>query len=132
MKLYHIILILSVAQAAHAKVVVNKEICDQIMIDATPEADVAYKPDEDPNVPPADIGGSIKIKPPTQINIPVYIDLQKYTGGGVIPPSSNQNSGDVGNIVVHSDGRIYFNGQPLFHEDEYMIKQACRELQGQH
>src|SRR3990167_8606504 len=126
MKIYHWIWILLLAESASAKVVVTKEICDQIMIDAVPDADVNYKPDEDPDMPPADLGGSIQIKLPKKITIPVNVDLHKYMEGVRNPRGTSLDYGEVGEIVVHDDGRLYFNGQPLFHEDEYKIKQACR------
>lgn len=46
--------------------------------------------------------------------------------------NDNQNryiqEAELGTVQVHQDGRIYFNGQPLFHEDEFALKQACRKL----
>lgn len=32
----------------------------------------------------------------------------------------------VGSVEVHMDGRAYFNGQPLFNEEQAALKEACR------
>ncbi|MGB0935405.1 MAG: hypothetical protein ACPGXY_04990 [Alphaproteobacteria bacterium] len=55
---------------------ISRELCDRIMVDHIPDGSVAYQPDT--GVVPADLGGSIQITPPTQIRIPVQIDLERY------------------------------------------------------
>lgn len=112
--------------------VVTKKMCEQLVIDHTPDADVAYKPDQDLDMgPPADIGGTRQIKLPEEIRVPINVDLQKYMGSVGNPPLAGLDYGELGSVVVHSDGRMYYNGQPLFDEDAYAIKEACRKLKEQ-
>lgn len=59
-----------------AEIKVSDSICDQILLDHLPDADVAYAPEEDEI--PADIGGAIKITPPKVFQIPVKLDIRKY------------------------------------------------------
>jgi hypothetical protein len=116
------------------EIVVTKAFCDQYMIEHVPDDDVAYKPDANLDMgPPADIGGAITIKPPTDISIPLELNLNKYKGRGGWGrkrSGNNKYTNDVylGEINILEDGRVYYNDQPLFHEDEFAIKQACRQL----
>ena len=38
------------------------------------------------------------------------------------------NEGELGSVEVHMDGRLYYNGQPLFDEHEAQIRKACENL----
>jgi len=120
---------LLVGDAMAKDLVVNQQICDQMVIDHTPDADVAYKPSEDMG-PPADIGGTKQIQLPKEIKIPISVDTQKYMGALGNPANSGLDYADLGSVVVHDDGRVYYNGQPLFDEDQQAIKEACKKLKG--
>lgn len=60
---------------------VNRRICDQLLVRHVPADDVAYQPgvDVDGNpVVPADVEGSVQLKLPQEITIPIEIDLRRY------------------------------------------------------
>jgi hypothetical protein len=60
-------------------ITLTKEWCQDLLIDAIPSADVAYKPDQDKDIVPADLNdGGIHIDPPQQVTIPIRIDVTKY------------------------------------------------------
>jgi len=44
------------------------------------------------------------------------------------PANSGLDYADLGSVVVHDDGRVYYIGQPLFDEDNTAIKEACKKL----
>lgn len=76
-----VLFILMQAHAIARDVEVTREMCDQLVTEHTPDADVAYKPQDDSNFgPPADLGGAIVIKPPKTIKIPIKFDIAKYMG----------------------------------------------------
>jgi len=113
------------------EIVITKEFCDFYVIEHVPDADVEYKPDSSDDIwPPADIGGALNVKMPKSIRIPIQIDTSKYMGSLGNPADSFLDYAELGYVKVNEDGRIYFNGQPLFHEDEFAVKQACRKLRG--
>lgn len=115
--------------AAAGNLTVNKEFCDQFVIEHTPDEDVNYKPDASGDIgPPADLGGPLTIKLPKTVTVPINIDAQRYMGSLGNPANSFLDYANLGYVTMHDDGRIYFNGQPLFHEDEQAIKQACQKL----
>lgn len=116
-----------------AQIKVTKEFCDQYLVESIPDADVAYKPDDSNMGPPVDVGGSITVKPPKSMDIFVDLNMGKYHKGHNINPNSNKHRNkylkDMGvDITVNDDGRIYMGDQPLFHEDEVALKEACRKL----
>lgn len=47
-----------------------------------------------------------------------------------VQPDQNvfTNKSELGKVIFHQDGRIYYNGQPLFSEDHFKIKQACQKI----
>jgi hypothetical protein len=122
-----VLCLFAVDSQAH-EILVTQEMCDQ-MVEAIPDSDVAYKPDTTGEMgPPADLGGPLSIKLPKRVSIPINIDTSKYMGSLGNPPGSSLNAAEMGSVTFHDDGRIYYNGQPLFHEEEFAIKEACKKL----
>ncbi len=132
MKQFLFLILLFMASNALAKeIVVNKEFCDFYVIEHVPDADVEYKSDTSGDMgPPGDIGGALNVKMPKSISIPIQIDTSQYMGSLGNPANSFLDYAQLGFVKVKEDGRIYFNGQPLFHEDEFAVKEACRKLRG--
>lgn len=94
-----------------------------------PSSDVAYKPGVDAQgraVAPADLGGGVQIKAPTEFSIPITIDLQKRLGIPVDPNSFQTQNFAVG-TVTWKDGRGYFNGQPLQSAESERLAALCQE-----
>jgi hypothetical protein len=94
-----------------------------------PSADVAYKPGVDvrgKKVAPADLPGSKPIAVPEFINIPITIDLAARFG---IPATSSLFKAEAyaGTARVRvSDGRAWFNGQPLSSNEAHALAQLCQ------
>ena len=90
-----------------------------------PDADVKYRPDEDPDVAPADLGGRKRIQMPKNFTIPIDVNLQKRFG---IPadPTMYTDKAWIG-VVEWKDGRAWFNGQPLGADGEREIGLLCRD-----
>ena len=94
-----------------------------------PSGDVAYKPGIDAQgraVVPADLGGGVQIKPPTEFSIPITIDLQKRLGIPVDPNSFQTQNFTVGTITW-KDGKGHFNGQPLQSAESERLAALCQE-----
>ncbi|ARN84166.1 hypothetical protein [Candidatus Nucleicultrix amoebiphila] len=77
--------IAAVSKEASEKVTIplklTKDLCNELVIDALPQEDVAYKEgvDVDGNkVESAELSGGIKIRPPKEITIPIRLDVTKY------------------------------------------------------
>jgi hypothetical protein len=94
-----------------------------------PIDDVAYKPGVDAKgraVAPADLGGGIQLKLPTEFSIPITVDLQKRLGIPVDPNTFQTQNFTVG-TVTWKDGKGYFNGQPLQSEEAARLAALCQE-----
>ena len=118
---------LPVATASAAVVAIRADDCAQILRHV-PTADVAYQPgvdvDGDPVVP-ADLNGGATIRPPSQIEIPITVELDQRFG---IPatPGLYKAEAEIGK-VTYKDGQAWFNGQALETQSEAALIAACRE-----
>ena len=75
---------------------------------------------------PADLGGSVQIKAPTEFSIPITLDLQKSRGLPVDPAQFQTQNFTVG-TVKFKNGRAYFNHQPLQSEQAAKLSVLCQK-----
>ena len=106
-----------------AEIKITKADCDALIINADPMDNVAYQPDSSVNV-----SNSINLKLPSDqtMTIPLSLNLNRYVNQGQRHELNARAF--IGGIVRKPDGRLYFNGQPLFDNDEAIIKEACKNL----
>lgn len=110
-------------------ITLNRETCQSLQIEATPAADVAYKPGVDSQgqtVVPADVeNGLPPLKFPQEIKIPINILTAPYP---TTPGQLDIHKGKIGEVSVSLDGKVTFNGQPLYNQDADAIKKACQKI----
>ncbi len=109
-------------------VTISRADCDRL-VEHKPAPDVAYQPGVDVNgrpVAPADLDGGIQITLPETIRIPIEVDLFDRFG---IPANRDlfEADAEVG-VVTYTDGRAYFNGQPLQDEAAAELSALCQKV----
>ena len=109
--------------AAAQSIVVSYDDCVELT-KHVPDADVKYRPDADPDVVPADIGGRRRIQVPKEFVIPITVELEKRFG---IPNNNQYKAEAYIGAVEWKDGRAWFNGQPLGSDEQRAIGYLCRE-----
>jgi hypothetical protein len=115
--------LLLAAPAAAQSIVVSYDDCVELT-KHIPDADVKYRPDADPDVAPADIGGRRRILVPKEFRIPITVELEKRFG----IPNNNQYKAEAHiGVVEWKNGRAWFNGQPLGSDEQRAIGYLCRE-----
>ena len=77
-------------------------------------------------VVPADVGGGVRLEPPTEFTIPITVDLQKRLGIPADPNQFQTQNFSVG-TVAWSNGRGYFNGQPLQSDEAEKLAALCQK-----
>ena len=107
-------------------ILIKSDVC--VSVAATPSADLAYQPGVDVNgkaVAPADLPGGGSVTPPTDITIPLQLNLQNALH---LPDNSNLTSPQaiVGTIEV-KNGKMTYNGQPISEDAQAQIEAACRQ-----
>jgi hypothetical protein len=120
--------ILIIYSAGAQTVSVTRDDCAQLVAHV-PGQDVAYQPGLDAygrKVLPADLGGGIQIKAPTEFSIPITMDLQKSLGIPVDPSKFQTQNFTVG-TVKFKNGRAYFNDQPLQSEQAAKLSALCQK-----
>jgi len=124
MRMLALLLALALAAPAAAEsIVVTYDDCVELT-KHVPDADVKYRPDADPDVAPADIGGRRRIQAPKEFRIPITVELAKRFG----IPNNNQYKAEAEiGVVEWKNGRAWFNGQPLGSDEERAIGYLCRE-----
>jgi len=113
--------------ASAATAVVQADDCARL-VQHVPDSDVAYQPGVDAygrKVTSADLGGTLRIKPPREIKIPIQIDVQEKFGAPGSTLFSTRNT-TVG-TVTYRDGRLWYDGQPLQDEEAARIAKLCRK-----
>lgn len=94
-----------------------------------PAPDVAYTPGVDVSgnpVPPADLPGQSQITPPTEIVIPLTVDLLRRHGVGSAARFAPRGEAAVGVVAYDiATGRVSYNGQPLSDPEADAIADAC-------
>jgi len=122
-------------------VIVSAEDCRQL-VEATPDADVAYKPGVDVNgdpVAPADLNGGYPNMVPDEITIPIGVDLADRLGrararqhGNLNPTTADRpllpyaGQAAIGTVTVRGN-EAFWNDQPLAPQDQAVLAKACRE-----
>lgn len=127
-----ILALAAIALPAHAEtatVTVTENDCRHIVAHS-PDASVSYTPGstaDGRSVPPADLSGGYKVKPPESFSMDINIDLQERFG---LPANKGQYMGEIkaGKVEI-KDGRAFYNGQELATGAQNEIARACRKLQ---
>lgn len=119
----------AVSHVSAATITITRVDCEKLVTRHEAAADVAYKPGVDVHgrkVVPADVGGSVRIEPPTKFAIPIDINLQERFG---IPlnPKLFEADAEVG-TVTWDNGKAWFNGQPLVTDGAAELARVCKEL----
>lgn len=122
-----LILAVSIGPASAAPLVITAGECAHI-IEHHPAPDIAYVAGRDAEgraVTPADLDGGVALRMPSEIEIPIKLDLNRCLG----PPSGPESfdaEAMIG-VVGYRDGAMTFNGQALHSEAEAALIRACRE-----
>ena len=109
---------------------ISEQDCSQLVRHVASN-DATYQPGVDVNgnsVTPADLNGSGQIPAPDAITFPLTLDLADRLG---IPPGGNADflaRPVIGDVVVTSDGRVYFNGIPLTSDAQHELSQMCQRV----
>ena len=94
-----------------------------------PAPDVAYTPGVDVSgnpVAPADLPGQPRITPPTEIIIPLTVDLLRRHGVGSAAKFAPRGEAAVGVVAYDiATGRVSYNGQTLSDPEADAIADAC-------
>ena len=107
-------------------VVIDDSACRSI-VRHVPAADAAYQPGVDVKGRPvveADINAAA-IKIPHTVSFPITVDVMKYAG--ITPPAGVEGLASIGQVDVHPDGRMYFNGAPIEGEAEAALRALCKD-----
>jgi hypothetical protein len=122
-KLASLLALLLAAPAGAQSIVVTYDDCVELTQHIA-DADVKYRPDADPDVVPADIGGRRRIQVPKEFVIPITVELEKRFG---IPSNDQYKAEAVIGAVEWKDGRAWFNGQPLGSDEQRVVGYLCRD-----
>ena len=117
--------------AAAQTVTIRADDCAQL-VQYVAASDVTFEPGVDLQgrfVVPADLGGGIILELPSEFTIPITVDLQKRLGIPVDPNRFQTQNFSVG-TVVWSDGKAYFNGQPLQSDQSEKLAALCQKRMG--
>jgi len=118
----------ALAMPARAETVTLTGVDCRKLVRHMPDPDVAYQPSVDVygrSVPPADLEDVPGIRVPDTITFDAAVDLGRFG----IPPSSPlfEPNVRIGEIRVESDGRVFFNGEPLQSREIAALEALCRE-----
>jgi hypothetical protein len=122
-KLASLLALLLAAPAGAQSIVVTYDDCVELTKHIA-DADVKYRPDADPDVVPADMGGRRRIQLPKEFVIPITVELEKRFG---IPNNNQYKAEAFIGAVEWKDGRAWFNGQPLGSDEQRVIGYLCRD-----
>jgi hypothetical protein len=103
----------------------SRDVCDKLRRAAAASPDADYRPGVDVNgdaVAPADLPATT---PPMTLDLPIAIgaDLQKRYGVG--PTTTLRHHGAIMGLVTLSQGRVFFNGEPISGSERDMMLEAC-------
>lgn len=108
---------------------INRKICQSLNIhagDLTVE-DQPGRAADGSIVAPADLPNSLQVQVPNKISIPVHLNIKSFSQPENPFYDLTLDQGDVGQIDIDTkSGKIYYNDQPLFNEQEQQIREACR------
>ncbi|MFN7709701.1 MAG: hypothetical protein ACK5O7_01890 [Holosporales bacterium] len=113
-------------------------ICRHILVRTNARGDVKFRANVDAEgkpLVPVDLNSYERIIP-DQVILPIWFDLSRYSDRGMLDPSASARHRDKGSalvaeLLIKKSGEIYLNDQPLFDEDEAMLRSACQQLEEQ-
>ena len=126
------LLLVSATSAATAQITVEitEQDCSQL-VQHVASADVAFKPGVDVRgnaVVPADLNGPQQIPAPDVITFPLTLDLADRLGISLGDGVDILARPVIGDVAITSDGRVFFNGQPLTSDDQFVLAQKCQRI----
>ena len=99
----------------------TKAECDYLTVNAPTSPDVAYQQDDD-----VEVASDIKVKAPDHIDIPISPVINDSPFFGSIH-NDFLDKAQMGNVKVDvKNGRIWYNGQPLFDANQAVIDAYCQ------
>lgn len=111
------------------ELILPKKVCYRL-VRHIPDADVAFQPGVDvrgkPVVPANGHGKSLKL--PDEIKIDITVDIKERFN---IPPNSDlfDSEAKIGEVIFKNN-QVYFNGQPLIHDDQELLASLCHYFYG--
>jgi hypothetical protein len=121
---------LSLPAHASDKPAVDPAFC-RALVKHTPDADVAYQPGVDVHgkaVAPADLPGAPQMQLPSQIKIPLTLNLAKILNLNVSAYPYNQlgtgTEAQLGTLTVE-DGKVLFNDQQISDAEQDRLAVLC-------
>lgn len=116
-------------RAAPIIVQVTAEDCARLVVHK-PDGAARYEPGLDAYGRP--VAGAEGDAPQRSVRLPeayaieITVDLQKRFN---LPPNAKLYAGEakLGYVTVEQDGRAYFNGEPIFDEEQAMLAALCQE-----
>ena len=117
------------AATAQITVEITEQDCGQL-VQHVAAADVAYQPGVDVNgnaVAPADLNGPQQIPAPDVISFPLTLDLADRLGIALDDVDILARP-VIGDVAITSDGRVFFNGEPLTSDEQHELAQTCQGI----
>ena len=126
------LLLLSATTAATAQITVEitEQDCGQL-VQHVAAADVTYQPGADVNgnaVAPADLNGPQLIPAPDPVSFPLTLDLADRLGIPLGDDIGILARPVIGDVDITSDGRVFFNGNPLTSDEQFELAQKCQRI----
>lgn len=113
--------------AATESIRISRADCSKL-VRHVPDSSVAYQPGVDVRgrkVAPADLDGGFQVDPPDEFTFDIEIDLFDRFGIPVDPTRFQTDNLKVGRVTV-KNGRPYFNGKPLYDEEQERLAVLCQ------
>lgn len=112
------------------KLIIKREVCDQLLVDAIPSADTNFTPGVDVDGNPVVSGdltnNSIKLPDSFNIDLTMY-QLNKFPnikGNSLLLPQFS-----AGTVTFNmKDNQVYYNGKPIGESDQNALRDLCRKL----
>jgi hypothetical protein len=129
------LILVSATTAATAQITVEitEQDCSQL-VQHVAAADVAYQPGVDVNgdaVAPADLNGAQQIPAPDVVSFPLTLDLADRLGISLGDGVDILARPVIGDVAITSDGRVFFNGNPLTSDEQFELAQKCQRIAAQ-
>jgi hypothetical protein len=129
------LILVSATAAATAQITVEitEQDCSQL-VQHVAAADVAYQPGVDVNgdaVAPADLNGAQQIPAPDVVSFPLTLDLADRLGISLGDGVDILARPVIGDVAITSDGRVFFNGNPLTSDEQFELAQKCQRIAAQ-
>lgn len=106
---------------------ISRDDCNKL-VRHVPDSGVAYQPGVDVRgreVAPADLNSGLRVEPPDYLTFDIEIDLFDRFGIPVDPTRFLSDNLKVGTVTIIG-GRPYFNGEPLYDEEQERLAVLCQ------